>query len=162
MEYIYIGDIVNTHGIKGELRILADFKYKDLVFKKSFKLYIGKDRIEEIIDSYRYHKIYDMVILKGYDNINQVLKYKGEPVYVSREDLDVPYLNDELIGFEVYDDKEKKPIGKLTEIRLMKNNEILVVDKEILIPNIPQFVKVIDVDKKQIVVETIRGMLNED
>ena len=44
MEYIYIGDIVNTHGIKGELRILSDFKYKENVFKKNFKIYIGKTK----------------------------------------------------------------------------------------------------------------------
>ena len=44
MKFINIGKIVNTHGIKGELRILSDFKYKDKVFKKDFKFYIGKDK----------------------------------------------------------------------------------------------------------------------
>ena len=41
MKYIYIGKIVNTHGLKGEIRILSDFKYKDLIFKDNFKIYIG-------------------------------------------------------------------------------------------------------------------------
>ena len=41
MKYIIIGKIVNTHGIKGELRILSDFKYKAKIFKKGFPLYIG-------------------------------------------------------------------------------------------------------------------------
>ena len=40
MEYIYVGKIVNTHGIKGEIRILSDFKYKNEIFKENFKLYI--------------------------------------------------------------------------------------------------------------------------
>ena len=39
MDYIYIGKIVNTHGIKGEVRILSDFKYKDRIFKNGFNMY---------------------------------------------------------------------------------------------------------------------------
>ena len=42
MEYIYLGKIVNTHGIKGEIRILSDFRYKEKVFIKYFPIYIGK------------------------------------------------------------------------------------------------------------------------
>ena len=60
MKYVYIGKIVNTHGIKGELRILSDFKYKDKVFKSNMLIYIGKDKIEEKIVSYRKHKNFDM------------------------------------------------------------------------------------------------------
>ena len=48
MKYIYIGDIVNTHGLKGEVRLISDFEYKNKVFKKGFKLYIGRTK-EEVI-----------------------------------------------------------------------------------------------------------------
>ena len=41
MKYVYLGKIANTHGIKGELRILSNFKYKSRVFNKGFKVYIG-------------------------------------------------------------------------------------------------------------------------
>ena len=44
MKYIYIGDVVNTHGLKGEVRLLSDFEYKKRVFKKNFKIYIGKNK----------------------------------------------------------------------------------------------------------------------
>ena len=46
MDYINIGKIVNTHGIKGELRILSDFKFKDRVFVTGFNFYIGKEKIK--------------------------------------------------------------------------------------------------------------------
>ena len=49
MDLINIGKIVNTHGIKGELRIISDFEYKTRVFQKGFNLYIGKDKIKEEI-----------------------------------------------------------------------------------------------------------------
>ena len=86
-EFIYIGKIVNTHGIKGEIRILSDFKYKDRVFLSNRRIYIGEERIEEIIDTYRRHKIFDMITLKGYNNINQVLKY------MKNRDWDVNHQN---------------------------------------------------------------------
>ena len=57
MKYIRIGKIVNTHGVKGELRLISDFKYKDKIFVDNFKIYIGKEKIEEKINSYRRHKM---------------------------------------------------------------------------------------------------------
>ena len=64
MKFINIGKIVNTHGIKGEVRMLSDFKYKDKVFKKGMKFYIGKDKKEYIVNTYRFHKIFDMFTFK--------------------------------------------------------------------------------------------------
>ena len=77
MTLIKIGKIVNTHGIKGELRLLSKFPYKDKVFINNMKIYINK-KDEEIINTYRKHKNFDMITLKGYNNINEVLKYKGK------------------------------------------------------------------------------------
>ena len=79
-EYIYIGKIVNTHGIKGEVRILSNFEYKDKVFLENRRIYIGEEHIEEIVNTYRHHKIFDMITMKGYNNINQVLKYMNKNV----------------------------------------------------------------------------------
>ncbi|MDE5539223.1 MAG: ribosome maturation factor RimM, partial [Bacilli bacterium] len=56
MEYVYLGKIVNTHGIKGEVRVLSDFERKDLVFKKGFALFIGEKKEKHIINTYRRHK----------------------------------------------------------------------------------------------------------
>lgn len=84
MKYIYIGKVSNTHGIKGEIRILSNFLKKDLVFKKDNVLYFGNNKEKEIINTYRKHKEYDMVTLNGINNINEVLKYKGLNVYIDR------------------------------------------------------------------------------
>ena len=61
MKYINVGKLVNTHGLKGEVRILSDFRHKKNVFVKGMKLYIGKKKEEFTINTYRFHKIYDMV-----------------------------------------------------------------------------------------------------
>ena len=74
MEEIYIGKVVNTHGIKGEIRILSDFLYKEKAFKVGTNLLI--DGISYQITSYRRHKNFEMVTLDGYSNINDVLFLK--------------------------------------------------------------------------------------
>ena len=72
---IKLGKYVNTHGIKGEIRILGDFSRKDLVFKPGFKIYIKEN--EYVIKSYRKHKEYDMITLEGINNINDIIDLKG-------------------------------------------------------------------------------------
>ena len=63
-----IGKFVNTHGIKGEIRIKSDFSRKDLIFKKGNYIYINNNKF--LIKSYRVHKNYDMLTFDGINNIN--------------------------------------------------------------------------------------------
>ena len=117
-DYIYIGKIVNTHGIKGELRLLSNFKFKEKVFLENRRIYIGEDKTEEIITSYRHHKIFDMITLKGYDNINQVLKFLQKEVYVKKNDLDLgedEYLDEDLINLNVIFNNEE--VGRVVAIK---------------------------------------------
>ena len=68
MKKIKVGKVVNTHGIKGEIRILSDFQFKDKVFKVNNSLIIGDKSY--VIKSYRVHKMFDMVTLDDFNNIN--------------------------------------------------------------------------------------------
>lgn len=164
MNYIYIGKIVNTHGIKGEVRILSDFPYKKEVYALGNKLYIGKKKEIVIVTSFRRHKIFDMLTFEGINDINDVIQYKGEPIYFNRDEVVLPGLLDEdYIGLTVYD--KEKYIGNVTSIMKSKPHDILVVEKEHirnLIPNISTFVKNIDIDKKEIQIESIEGLIHED
>lgn len=164
MNEVYLGEIVNTHGIKGELRIISNFKYKDSVFKKDFKFYVGKDRIELVVDSYRPHKNYDMVTFVGLNNINDVLIYKGESVYINRDDLDIEgFILEDLMGLDVY--SNNRLIGKIAEIIDNTAHEILVVvdnDKKNLIPYVDEFIESVDIENKKININEIEGLINED
>lgn len=160
MNDVYIGKIVNTHGIKGELRILSDFPFKEKVFKVGNKLII--DNKEYTIRSYRVHKNFDMVTLNDYKDINEVLFLLKRKVYFSRGALnlkDNEVLDEDLITFKVLTNKGK--IGIIEEIFLAsRDNKILRVkfDKEVLIPyNSPMIVK-IDKNKKELHVELLDGM----
>ena len=164
MKYVLIGKIVNTHGLKGEVRILSSFKYKDRIFKKGMKVYIGKDKIEENINSYRYHKIFDMITMCGYNDINQILKYKGEYVFVNKEDIKLEeneYLDEDIIGLRVY--VEDRLLGEVRKIEKHSVNEILVVkndEKNYLVPYNFDIILSIDLEKRKMYVKDIVGLFD--
>lgn len=165
MEYLYLGEIVNTHGIKGEIRIISDFKFKDQVFKKGNALYIGNYKDKEIINSYRVHKNYDMVTLDGINDINDVLKYKGKKAYIIREEYNFDgIIYEDLVGLSVY--AEDKEIGKVDSILKSHAHPIIVIkdtnDREFMIPFIDEFIINVDIDNNRIDAKLIEGLVNED
>ena len=161
MDLIYIGKIVNTHGLKGEVRIISDFKYKKDVYKTNNTIYINNTKY--VIKSYRYHKIYDMIVFEGVDSIETAEELKGLNIYINRTDYKFDgYLNEDLIGLDVYDNKIYK--GKVVDILKTSNNDLLVIDgiKRHMVPNISNFIKEVDLINKKIYIEYIRGLDNED
>lgn len=164
MKYINIGKLVNTHGIKGEVRIISNFKYKDRVFIPGMKIYIGKDKVCEEINSYRHHKIFEMITIKGYNDINQVLKYKGEYVFVNKDDIilnDFEYLDEDIIGLKVFVDD--KYMGIVKKIERYNTNNLLVVKGEIkdyLIPYNFDIIKSVDLEKREMNVVNILGLFD--
>lgn len=160
MDKVYIGKVVNTHGIKGEVKILSDFPYKDKVFSIGNNLIID-DKLYEI-KSYRVHKGFDMVTLDEYTNINDVLFLMKKNVYFDKGLLkldDDEILDEDLINYEVLTKDGKR--GIIKEIfKASESNKILRVDigREILIPFNSPMIKKIDKIEKEIIIELIEGM----
>ena len=125
MNLIVIGKLVNTHALKGEVRIISDFQFKSRVFVPNFKLYIGKDKEEVTIKSYRHHKNFEMCLFHEYNYINDVLKFKGSKVYINRDDLKLgidEYLDEDLIGLKaIYENNE---IGNIKDITFLGYTKI--------------------------------------
>ena len=163
MEKVCIGKIVNTHGIKGEIRLLSDFKFKAKVFIAGMKIYIGNSLKEEVITSYRPHKQFDMICLKGYTNINEVLKYKGSLVYVNREDLNLKkdeYLDSDLIGLTVLVNEKK--VGTVKKIEKYPKNKLILVEneqKEFLIPYVSDIIEEININEHYMSIKEIKGLI---
>ncbi len=159
MKYVYIGKIVNTHALKGEVRIISDFEYKSRVFKIDNTLFIGEDKHSESIETYRVHKNYDMVKFKGIDNINDVLKYKGSKVYVLEDSLnlgDDEVLTSELIGYQVY--VNDKCVGKISEYRSDNGNKMIRVNN-VFVPFNKNFIVKIEKNDKIIYMHDIEVFL---
>ena len=160
MEKIYVGKVVTTHGIKGEIRIISDFPFKDKVFVPGKKIIIRKNNY--IINSYRVHKKFDMITLDGYNDINEVLFLLKKNVYILEEDLnldDDEVLDEELLTYKVINDDGE--VGSVLEIFFAsKDNKILRVkfNKEVLIPFNSPIITSIDKKNKCINVSLIDGM----
>lgn len=163
MELIRIGKIVNTHGIKGELRILSKFPYKDKVFVKNMKVYIDKNNVE-VINTYRKHKNFDMVTFDGYNNINEVLKYKGKNVYINKEDIELKqneYLDEQLIGLDVmYKNMLMGTIGDIERYDKISLIKINGKDRYYLIPYNFNLIDNIDIKNNKIYIKDIDGLFD--
>lgn len=163
-DYIYIGKIVNTHGIKGELRILSNFSFKKKLFVVNRKVYIGYKKEEEVINTYRKHRAFDMVTFKGYNNINQVLKYKGQKVFVKKNDIHLgegEYLDEDLINLNIVFNNQE--VGRVLAIKNAAENYKVIEaecdNKKVLIPYHEDFIKKVDLVNKIIEVNLIEGMI---
>ena len=163
MNYIYIGKYVNTHGIKGEIRILSDFEFKDKIFKKGFTIYIGSEKLPMTINTYRIHKNYDMLTFDEIKDINNIEKYKGMNVYAIKEQIETSEIfNEDYIGMDVIMDRE---IGKVVDIVKSKAYDLLVINnnkKKNYIPKIDEFIEKIDVENNKIYIRKIEGLIDED
>lgn len=161
MNLIKIGHVSNTHGLKGEIRILSNFKFKENAFKTGNKLYIMNDEL--VIKNYRKHKEFDMVTFKKLDSIDDVLIYKNEDVYIDRDNLEYEgYLDCDLIGLSAYDNDVL--MGRVTSIISSPAHDILIIEngKKHMVPNIDKFIKKVDLEKKRIDINYIKGLANED
>lgn len=160
MRKVYVGKIVSTHGIKGEVKILSDFEYKKKVFVVGKKLIIDGDLFE--IKTYRHHKNFEMVTLNEYKDINEVLFLMKKKVYVEDTEIvldETEVLDDELIMYKV--ETTDGQVGKINEIFFASpSNKVLrvMMDKEILIPAKSPMIKEVNKNKKKIIIELISGM----
>lgn len=167
MEQVIIGKIVNTHGIKGELKVKASTDFIEERFQKGKHVFIddhGK-MIDMVVATYRMHKGHVLVSFQGFMDINLVEKYKGCLLYAQKDldllDEDEYYVGD-LIGCEVFD--QENMIGKVKDVQLYEHHDVLVVEgeKRVLIPYVDAFVESVDIDRKRIDVHLIEGFYDED
>ncbi|WP_427338594.1 ribosome maturation factor RimM [Caloranaerobacter sp. DY30410] len=162
IDFIKVGKIINTHGIKGELKIfpLTDDMTR---FEELEYVYIEKRKIE--IEDVWYKKNFVMLKFKGFDNINDVLCFKGKYVYIDKENaIELPedtYFIFQIIGLNVYL-KDGKFLGKIKDIIQTGSNDVYVVrdnSREYLIPAIKEVIKEINLDDKKMIIDPLEGMI---
>ena len=105
-----------------------------------------------------------MILFVGINNINDVIMYKGDSVYFNKDDVKINgYFGEDIIGLNVY--YKDKLIGVIKNILKSKAHDIFSVvgDKyKCLIPDVDEFIKLIDLENKKVIVENVEGLLNEN
>ena len=166
MKYLVVGKIITTHGIKGEVKIKVETD--DLSrFEKGNKLYLGTDekniKQEIMIDNVRYQKNMILLSFNNIQNINDVLEYVGLNLYVDIDEVrvDGEIYYDDLIDCDCFVGDEK--IGVVTDVMEVPQGEILRIKlnsgKKVLVPYVDEFIESVDIDKKEIIINPIEGLL---
>lgn len=162
-----VGVISSTHGVRGEVKVFPTTDDPNR-FKKLKKVILdtGKETFDLEIEHVKFFK--NMVILKfkGYDNIEDIEKYKGKDLLVTRDNAVKLKANEnfivDLIGIKVITD-ENEELGTLTDVLLTGANDVYEVDtgsKKILLPAIPSCILDVDLDKQTMLVHVLDGLLD--
>ena len=165
VEYIPVGQIVNAHGIKGEVKLnpmgfdpefVADFDI----------LYIGGKRTE--VKSARVHKSVVLLTIPGVNDMDAALALKGKTVTICRDDVEVPegyYFDEEIEGMTVVDCATDAVIGKVKRVLTYPAHKIYEVkgQREYLIPAVPEvFIESVDLDSEIIRVHLMKGLATDE
>lgn len=171
-EFFNVGKIVNTQGLKGEVRVISTTDFPEERYKKGSHLFLFRDNyptLELEVASHRKHKNFDIVSFKDYGDINLVEPFRDGVLKVSAEDMgelsNDEFYYHEIIGLEVVNEAQEK-IGKVTEILSPGANDVWVVERSVgdtvYLPYIESVVKVIDLEGKQVVVEIPEGLIDDE
>jgi len=164
-DYIKIGKIVNTHGIKGELKVVSHTDYLER-FEEIDYLYTEKDDKKRNINSVRYAKGMAYLKLEGIEDMTEAETFKNTYVSIDEENVrELPegrYYIYELEGMDVYLMNGEK-LGVLTEVLQNTANDVYEVKdkkKKYYIPALKSVIKEVSVKENKMVIEPLKGLLD--
>ena len=162
---LYIGKIVGTHGIKGEVKIQSISSFTSERFQKGKTVYLKNNQNEIVmeVNSFRMHKGMALVSFKNYLDINLVEKYRDYEVYGDYDPSllkEGEYFITDLIGVEVYN-QHNELLGKITGIREGTNYDMIEINHKVLVPYISAFVLEEDIPHKMVINE-IDGLFEKE
>lgn len=167
-EYLEIGKIVGTHGIKGECRV--ELWCDSGEFFSFFKnLYLDNRGKEKLTVKSRPHKNIALMKIKGIDNIDDAIPLVGNVLYMNRKDCPLPddiYFIQDIIGCVVKDVCDGTQYGNVTDVLYTGANDVYEIKndegKTYLIPKIDDIVKEVNVDEEYILIKPMKGLFDED
>ena len=159
-KFLEAGKIVNTHGIRGEVRIQPWADSPD--FLAGFDLlYIGGEPVKVL--SARVHKGCVIAALEGVSDIESAIRLKNRVVSIIRDDAHLEegrFFIADMIGLRAVDANSGEDIGVLSDIISLPANNVYVIrgEREILVPAVPEFVEEVNTDKGYLKLRLIDGM----
>ena len=165
---LQVGVISSTHGVRGEVKVFPttdDVKrFKRL---KEVILETGKEELLLEIEGVKFFKQFAILKFKGFDNINDIEKYKGKSLFVTRKNA-VPLRKDEYFIADlqglIVEDEEGNQIGTLRDVMETGANDVYIIDmvdgREVLLPAIKECILDVDVEGGKIHVHMMDGLLD--
>ena len=160
LPYIEAGEIVTTHGVRGEVKVLSWLDSPEMLCEFDRCRISGR---EYVMDSVRVQKTCNLVKLRGVDTMEDAQKLRGKTMELYREDIsDELSFAAELVDVEVYADGAC--IGKIKEVLDYPGNSVYVVqgEREYLIPAVKEFILSTDLERNQMQVKLLKGMASDE
>ena len=160
LQFIEAGEIVTTHGVKGEMKVLPWVDGPEILCEFDRCRISGK---EYTIESCRIQKSCNLVKLSGIDTMEDAQAMRGKTLELYREDIDDEVIfAAELMGVEVF--CEGKKLGAITDVLDYPGNSVYVVkgQHEYMIPAVKQFILSTDLEKNEMQVSIIEGMRSDE
>ncbi len=160
LPYIEAGEIVTTHGVRGEVKVLSWLDSPEMLCEFDRCRISGR---EYAMDAVRVQKTCNLVKLRGVDTMEDAQKLRGKTMELYREDIsDELIFAAELVDVEVYADGAC--IGKIKEVLDYPGNSVYVVqgEREYLIPAVKEFILSTDLEKNQMQVKLLKGMASDE
>lgn len=164
---LQIGVISSTHGVRGEVKVFPTTddvnRFKKL---KTVILDTGKEQLTLEVQGVKFFKQFAILKFKGFDNINEIEKYKGMSLYVERKDA-IPLQKDEyyiadLIGMQVFTE-DATVFGTLSDVLETGANEVYVIQSnehgEVLVPAIKECILDVDIENARMTIHLLDGLI---
>ncbi len=159
-----IGQIVNTHGLRGDIKVMPWCDDPEIFHELAYVLIDGE---EYEIQKSSLHKNAVLLKLKGIDHINDAENYRNKVLTIPREELgELPegtYYICDLLGCSV-ETVDGRNLGKICDIIKTGSNDVYVVEditkKQVLIPVIDEVIKSVSIDERRIVIEPLKGLID--
>ena len=167
-QMLQVGILSSTHGVRGEMKVFPTTddaaRFKKL---KSVLLDTGSGLKEMQIEGVKFFKQFVILKFKDHDSINDIERYKGHSIYVTRENA-VRLKKDEYFIADLIDmkvvEEDGNELGILSDVLETGANDVYVVElkngKEGLFPAIPDCIKNVDVENKRLTVHVMKGLLD--
>ena len=166
-DFISIGKITNFFGIKGEAKVGYS---NESQLKNAKKVYLLDDisKKELTIQNLRFHKNFAIVKFSEIDNINDLIQFKGQRIFISKKQAlkqldNNEYLIQDLIGCSVLNEKGEK-LGSVVDISTNSSQDLLniknLIGQVFLVPFDEEFFPLVDIENKKIIIKPIEGLLS--
>lgn len=160
LPYIEAGEIVTTHGVRGEVKVLSWLDSPEMLCEFDRCRIDGR---KYVMDTVRVQKTCNLVKLRGVDTMEDAQKLRGKTMELYREDIsDELIFAAELVDVEVFADGAS--IGRIKEVLDYPGNSVYVVqgEREYLIPAVKEFILSTDLEKNQMQVKLLKGMASDE
>lgn len=166
-QFLQVGVISSTHGVRGEVKVFPTTDDANRFRKlKQVILDTGKEQLPLEIQNVKFFKKFVILKFKGIDNINDIEKYKGRPLFVTRENAvelkEDEYFIADMIGMEVVTE-DGKVFGRLNDVMETGANDVYIIQSqehgEVLIPAIKECILDVDIEEKRMKIHLMDGLI---